>query len=307
MPVSPAERNTQIIVRSYLWLRISIGFVALMLPLLVIAVFTFSNHALLPSISDSYHHPVTNSIFIGSMVAFATFLWAYQVPRENILANIGAVFATLIAVAPNLPQPRAGVAQVHVVCAGISLKGSNCWQAIGNVVHFASAAAFFFTLGLLCVWKWATDSQDDAHRAYRVAGIGIWIALLAAAVTSPWGWNGFFILCEIVMVELFGLAWLIRGGVHVGRGMCALASAAVPTLALWAGFVVGVLPGPAAAVTAVVAVVVGGGALYMSLRDQTPPTVVDEVPATGNRFADWTGGTKGLGIGFPAPAEVGSP
>jgi hypothetical protein len=207
-------------VYSYLTLRLTIGFVALVLPVLLVAIAMIEDRLVLPSISDSFYHHFAVSVFVGSMCAFAAFLWAYQFSWwESRLGNVGAVAGAAVALFPTSASD------------GTDYPGS--WVA---VVHYVAASAFFLVLGVFCVLWFRTSSRDRTNHessghplVYIVSGAGILLIAVAALVDKKLlvehlddiAVDRIFLVCEILMIELFGLSWVHRGG-----GSAALASAA---------------------------------------------------------------------------------
>lgn len=214
-------------VYSYLTLRLTIGFVALVLPVLVVAIAMIEDRLVLSSISDSFYHHFAVSVFVGSMCAFAAFLWAYQFSWwESRLGNTGAVAGAAVAFFPTSASD------------GTDYPGS--WVA---VVHYIAASVFFLVLGVFCVLWFRTSSRDQTNHEssghpliYIVSGAGILLIAVVALVDKKLlvgnlgdvAVERIFLVCEILMVELFGLSWVHRGG---GSAALASAAAAVATAA----------------------------------------------------------------------------
>ena len=218
-------------VRSYVALRLSVGVIAVLLPVLVVAVVAFREHEVLASLSDSYYHRYANSVFIGAMFAFAAFLFSYEFSRwENRLGNLGALAAALVAVfptPPDAPTPE---------------------ETVGGYVHFSSATVFFVSLAVFCyVWS-RDDAEGEPRRSYRVSSVLIVLAILTALASkvpervldsgTPTGGvlAVVFLVAEVAVVEVFGFSWLLRGGIGVVRAWLAT------TIATGATVVVIVLP-----------------------------------------------------------------
>lgn len=225
-PAPDTSRRDYIL--SYLTLRLTIGFVALNLSVLVLALTLIDDRIVLPSISDAFYHSFAISVFVGSMCAFAAFLWAYQFSWwESLLGNLGAVAGAAVAVFPTSPS------------TGATVRGT--WVP---VVHYVSAAAFFVILGLFCViwWRGSSTKRDDTNRTghpvvYAVSGIGILLVAVAAVLAKVVLPDGIasarvFLICEILMIELFGLSWVHRGGAGAARSAAAAAVATLASLLL---------------------------------------------------------------------------
>jgi hypothetical protein len=210
------------LVISHLWLRMTIGIVAVLLPVLVLAVVAAREGLVLPSISDSYYHRYANSVFVGSLVAFAAFLWSYKYsPLESRLGDVAAVLAVLVAV---FPTPSDGPPTLET--------------RIDGIIHFVSAGGFFLLLAVFCV-VWTRDSAGESLVPYYVSAALIGIALLGAVVSKLVGslvlhdthavavW---FLLAEVLVVEAFGFSWLYRSGVQRAPAAWAVLAVVVPSL-----------------------------------------------------------------------------
>ncbi len=211
-------------VHSHIALRATIGVIAVALPLLVISVTAAVDGEVLSSISASFHHRYSISLFVGSMCAFAAFLWAYQyTPTENRLGNVGAVLAAGVAIFPTRPGAQD---------APFTLP----WFL--GTVHFVCAATFFLILFRFCRY-WSRNDQDASQaRTYRICSWVILAALLVAGATQVaeaiWLTSGrldpYFLLAEVVMIEAFGVSWLVRGGARLTCAARALVVVGVPIL-----------------------------------------------------------------------------
>ncbi|MGQ0481210.1 MAG: hypothetical protein ACT4O0_09305 [Pseudonocardia sp.] len=217
-------------VQSHIALRATTGVIAVALPLLVISVTAAVDGQVLSSISASFHHRYSISLFVGSMFAFAAFLWAYQyTPAENRLGNVGAVLAAGVAIFPTRPGAQD---------APLTLP----WFL--GTVHFVCAAAFFLVLFRFCRY-WSRSDQDATQaRTYRICSWVIVAGLVVAGATqaaeASWFISGqldpYFLLAEVVMVEAFGVSWLVRGGAALASTTRALAVVGVPILLIVFGF-----------------------------------------------------------------------
>ena len=208
-------------VRSYVALRLSVGVIAVLLPVLVVAVVAFREQEVLVSLSDSYYHRYANSVFIGAMFAFAAFLFSYEFSRwENLLGNLGALAAALVAVFPTPPDAPTRE------------------ETVGGYVHFSSATVFFVSLAVFCyVWS-RDDAVGEPRRSYRVSSVLIVLAILTALaskvverfVPDTGVLAVVFLVAEVAVVEVFGFSWLLRGGIGVVRAWLATTIATAATV-----------------------------------------------------------------------------
>ena len=208
-------------IRSYVALRLTVGVIAVLLPVLVVVIVAFRENAVLASLSDSYYHRYANSIFIGAMFAFAAFLFSYEFSTwENVLGNLGALAAALVAVFPTPPDAPTRE------------------QTVGGYIHFSSATVFFVVLAVFC-YVWSRDpAQGEPRRSYRVSSVLIVLAIVTALalkalerfVVGSGALAVGFLLAEVAVVEFFGFSWLLRGGVRVVRAWIATTVATAATV-----------------------------------------------------------------------------
>ena len=287
-------------VRSHWALRMTIGILAVLLPLLVVVIVAVFENGLLTSISDSYHHRYANSVFIGSMAAFAAFLWTYDYKRsEDVWGNRAAIAAVGVAVFSTVPQ-RIVLFSDHVVPpslrAEVTVVGPGGLEQASQVVHYVSAAFFFFTLTRFCR-IWETDPDRDGHAGvYRWSRWTIYGGLAAIVVTGIVSRVGVallsppsdatalllrltataFLVGEVVVVEAFGLSWLVRGSVTPRAAMRAVLGVSVAlavVIGLYTADQIVALDDPrwwwlrwASLALGVAGIVT----LYLSLRDKLP-------------------------------------
>lgn len=153
--------------RSYLYLSLGMGLVAVMLPIALIASGGYAGHF---SISYFYHvSDVSRNILVGSLWAVGVFLFLFQgLSRwENWILNLAGIGA--ISVAMN-PMPT-----------------EQCAPGSAVTLHAASAIVFFLCLATVAIAFSKTRIQFIIHtpkrrrfkRAYDAAGIAM-VAMPAA-------------------------------------------------------------------------------------------------------------------------------
>ena len=266
----PSDGGAVLEVHSYEVLRLTIGYVAVVMPLVVLSLVAFIEGDLLGSISESYHHTFAASVFIGSMCAFAAFLWAYQVKTRKVLGlyengwgNVGAVLALGVAVFSNapvsstrpasspgegtgqqvLPPPPAGAAQPQSPNFDTVYEHLDVRLIAG--IHLGSALLFFVVLLIFCrLWTeddWALASGVSRWN-YRGSAVAIVIGMVLAISTLLLGHgrivSTLFLFAEILMVEGFGYSWLVRGTVDPRIAGRMLAAVSVPIVVMLVGFTV---------------------------------------------------------------------
>lgn len=239
-------------VRSHAALRMMIGTVAVSLPVLVVAIVAIYERTLIGSISESYHHRYANSVFVGSMCAFAAFLWSYNyTERENRLGNFAAVAAAGVAVFSTVPVAVVMISEFtdpNSFASGYAVTAPSALDYVSGTVHFLCAFSLLSLLSIFCV-VWANDKKESAQRKsqYFASAVLIWLGLAGSIGTAVIELlvkakitgsdasvalrinSTAFLFFEIIMVEAFGFSWLVRGHADIKRAKYAVGAALVAT------------------------------------------------------------------------------
>jgi hypothetical protein len=186
-------------------LKLVVGLTALLLP-----VFTnLFAHRGLPSISAAYYETgPSQTIFIGSLSAIASFLLAYngETRPQMILSKVACVAAL-------------GITLFPCNCGNC---GDHC--STFNVLHYASAAVMFLVLAYFC-YAFYRKALSKGHlearmRAgiYAVCGIAILFAIVALAFDGLTHalrdrWPDFTFYGEAAGLWAFGISWLVASRV----------------------------------------------------------------------------------------------
>ncbi|HEY1575279.1 MAG TPA: DUF998 domain-containing protein [Pseudonocardiaceae bacterium] len=195
-------------IRSYVFLRRSIGTIGMALPVVLIVGYLFwPPTEVLASISGYYYSPL-RGVLVGSMCAVGVFLLSYRGIGliDDLISNIAAVAAVGLALFPTTPSGPRTAAQQHI-----------------GVVHVVCAATFFLMLALFCLVRFPKPDNevtaDDPHRhsrdiAYHATGSVILLCLLLVVVTGllpvtepahP------LLILETVAIFSFGVSWFVKG------------------------------------------------------------------------------------------------
>lgn len=194
-------------------LRFCVGFVAMMLPVVLLAgnALLRGRLTLLGSMSGSYYTGMRD-VFVGSMCAIGVFLICYRYERpDDVVSTVAGCLAILVALFHTTPNDPT----IQVNAAG---------TLVGRV-HLVAAAALFLLLGFFCVGLFTRTRPDGEptlrkrtrNRIYYACGFAIFAAVAIAAASNalpvavretvkPLYW------CETVAVTAFGLAWFIKSG-----------------------------------------------------------------------------------------------
>ena len=199
----------RMIVLSYLTLRKVIGFTGFVLPfVLAVGAELITGGGILSSVS-AYYWSVMGDVFVGSLFSIGVFFFAYRVyGQEDIFAaQIAAYSAMGIALFPTAPPE--GVAYEGVI--------SNLHLAFAFI--FFSALIYFDLFLFTKTHPGAEPSPQKRkrNRVYIICGYTMAAAmlLLVAARFIPThsplvAYHPIFWL-ETVLIEAFGISWLVKG------------------------------------------------------------------------------------------------
>ena len=182
--------KTRTMIRSYRELRTTVGFIGILLALVL-----FIGHGgLMPSISQFYYTDVRN-ILVGTLSAVSMFMFFYvgYDKTDNWITNFIAVFAIGIAFFP---------------CEG--------WT---RIYHLISASSFFILIGYFSIFRFTkgnsgTKMKNIRNKIYIFLGILIWVSMLIIIIAMAFKIEikNFTFWMETVMLESFGISWLVKGG-----------------------------------------------------------------------------------------------
>lgn len=210
--LAPAAASTRVEHFDYRALRLVVGLIGFLLPLLlVVRAHVFGDSPLMRSISSYYHTP-GQDLFVGSLCVIAMFLLAYRgkATLDGRVSTLGGLAALVIAFFPTDPEPPL----------------TDLQELIGTV-HLIGAGVFFVVLAGFCLWlfpnapRFMDYEQRNVYevrrdRIYRGCGWGIVISLLAIGVTKvlpvaqDLAWQPVFWF-EWLALALFGVSWITAG------------------------------------------------------------------------------------------------
>ncbi|WP_299365448.1 hypothetical protein [Winogradskyella sp.] len=201
-------------------LRQLIGYLGMLLPVFLI---TFSNKCdelPLESISH-YFYTRSNSFFIVILSLVGIFLIIYT--KDFILSSIAGICALCVVFFPTDPLLDR--------CCIVDIPGNNCREGF----HYLSAAIFLVILAYMCIRKFTKLDKEEIDMRhdkvkyklfYKICG---YMMLLSLAIIGlkflsskffPDSFEGFIefydenqltFWMELVALEFFGLAWLVKG------------------------------------------------------------------------------------------------
>ena len=208
--------RTEPTVMSYRNMRRFIGFLAMSIPIVMLAGgLLMGCHVMMPSISH-YFFTYMGTVFTGTLCAVGVFLITYKGfgPVDDLATNFAGICAFVVALFPTT-RP-----ECDNYC--VDYPGYTRW------VHYAAAALFFLTLALISIYLFTrSDKPKDQlppdkkkrNRLYRWCGclIIVFIGLvpvvkLAGLEEELKSINPTF-CCETVALFSFSLSWLVKGEV----------------------------------------------------------------------------------------------
>ena len=181
-------------VRSYLYLSLGIGLIAVLLPIWLVIAGGYQTH---DSMSSFYHDAVgpARDILVGSLCAVGVFLFLFHglSKLENWLLNVAGVAIIGVALIPSPGDTGYGSA----------------W------LHRGSAIVFFVLIGIVAIFlsKGRIESIKDERKkrwfatAYNVAGAAM--VVLPVFVAALQGSNWVF-LTEWVGIWTFAAYWFLK-------------------------------------------------------------------------------------------------
>jgi hypothetical protein len=210
--------------RSYFLMRLLVGVLGLMLPVVLLLgdlFFLGANFSVRGSLS-AYYHSGMRDIFVSILAVVGILLITYKITehnRDNILSIAAGISAMGVALFPTgIPDG------VEVALTPLQ---DRLGEGVAEFIHFSFAAVFILCLGLLCFDFARRERQrtqkragHDAHQSpefwysFHLSMAGL-IGLAAAFIVLTQAIGVFdrhsILIGEIVVTVAFGLSWLFKG------------------------------------------------------------------------------------------------
>ena len=177
-------------IRSYEALRTLVGLIGILLPIALV----LGHWGMMPSISQFYYTDMRN-LFVSALSVVGAFMFFYvgYDKTDNWLANLAGIFALGVAFFP---------------CEG--------WS---RPYHLLSAVLLFSSFGIFSYFRFTLGNNLSRtklirKKLYKICGIVIFSSLiiLLSYFISGLNIDHFIFWMEVVMLEAFGLSWLVKGG-----------------------------------------------------------------------------------------------
>lgn len=212
MPHGVSENRMVI---SFITIRKTIGFLAVLLPVALLAgTALFSECYRIQDSISHYYFTVAGDVFVGVLCVVALFLIAYKGygRADNISTTIAGIMAIVIALVPTTQNESS-------LCSVLQLKDNvlRVW------IHYTAAAIFFLTLAYIAFFLFTksrggmSPEKKLRNNIYRsCAGIMLACIVLVFAATrdklsaSADAVHAVFWL-EWIALLAFGTSWLVKG------------------------------------------------------------------------------------------------
>ena len=206
-------------VRSFLWMRVGIGVLGVLLPLwLVFADRVAFDGSPFPRGSlSAYYYSGMRDVFVGILSATGVFLITYKISERN-LDNLATLVAGVSAAfVPLFPTGRPS----HSLIALTPLQDLLGETAV-KWIHFVASALFIGSLAVVTYYFGVREGKRPRRPATRsptfwrwfhwVCAVFMVLAMIWIVVTLSVGWPPRALLIgEWVSAWAFGASWLMKG------------------------------------------------------------------------------------------------
>lgn len=198
--------------RMYLRIRNVCGLLGVLLP--YVALFSAS-HAGHPSsdwwwsISATYYlTPAMAAILVPACIVMICYIGYDR--QDNIITTLSGIFGILLVMFP---------CKVSWIPDGTPVGFFNIPIEISHIVHCISSILFFGLLAYNILFLFTKSDKETIseekrlrNKIYRFCGIGMFIAGICFVILTLFHIKGgLTIVIEIIMLNLFGIAWLVKG------------------------------------------------------------------------------------------------
>lgn len=188
--------------------KIVLGFLGISLPFILIFDSLVLCHEPIRESISAYYYSNFGDVFVGILIAIATFLLSYQGyenDNDNLITNIAAFAAILVAL-----FPTDGLEITCVKCITIP-------DYITGKIHFISAAIFFISLAILLFYYFRKSNlkiikvqKKKRNYVYLICALTMIAAIVYIAILSFIFHSKNIFLPEAIALIAFGIAWLVK-------------------------------------------------------------------------------------------------
>ena len=200
--------------RSYLLIRIVVGAVGVLLPIVlwVVDALVLRGSITVRGSLSAYYHSGARDLFVGALCITGCLLLTYLAGQRRTwdywLSSVAGAAVLGVAL---LPTTR-----LDFYTGPPTPLQARWGEQTVAVLHFTCAGVFILSLAALCFVFAARDRRHGGHpRLHRTCG-GLILAAVAWAVVGfvvdlDVGWLTSLYLAEVVSVWSFGTSWLVKG------------------------------------------------------------------------------------------------
>lgn len=197
--------------RMYLRIRNLCGLLGIILPWLALFSAGIADH---PSddwwwsLSATYYlSPALVGVLVPACIVLISYI-GYD-SLDNFITSLAGTFGLGIVLFP---------CKVSWIAEGAPVGFFQIPVEVSHIVHVVCSALFFFTIAMNSIFQFTrtqgeiTDRKRIRNIIYRVCGYGMLALLAVLAIMRLLKAPGYFAMfIEIVLLLLFGIAWLVKG------------------------------------------------------------------------------------------------
>lgn len=197
-------------------LRIPLGFLGMLLPLIVLALSIIFGYGIPDSISATYYLAPCITPFMIILGAAGILLISYSGydRHDDLICTLAGIFAFGICL---FPCGTAGLIDKWPELAELTHVGTfQIIPAISGILHNICAIAFFGLLAYNALFLFTkssgsmTEKKKKRNIIFRVCGIGMVVSFLVIIPISIFNlWGGTW-LVEAIALIFFGVSWLTK-------------------------------------------------------------------------------------------------
>lgn len=206
MPIRSSKEE-----RMYLRIRNLCGLLGVILPWLALFSAGIADHPSSEwwwSISATYYQsPALVGVLVPAAIVLISYIGYDNV--DNFITSLSGTFGLGIVLFP---------CKVSWIPDGTPVGFFQVPIEISNTVHTVCAALFFLTIAINSICQFTksgptmTDRKRIRNRIYRFCGYGMLVLELAFVAARLLGAPGYIVMIlEILLLHLFGFAWLVKG------------------------------------------------------------------------------------------------
>jgi hypothetical protein len=226
MAVNGQKAEERDFIVSYMFLRITVGWIGSLLPVVLLIGGTIIFRTPRPDSMSGYYYTHMRNIFVGALCALGVFLAAYD-PDDDVdrrITNVAGLCMIGVAFCPTKPPVCAAAAPS---CPAPQVRSLSTSQQVIGDLHLFFAAVTFIALALMALRFAKAEGSQYGHGAksrrekrcdaiYRTCGITILSCVVLAGSSNllpasvKTGWPLLFIF-EALAVFAFGWSWFVTG------------------------------------------------------------------------------------------------